>query len=312
MTAPHTSYPVPNTPALGAWISAFRLRTLPLALASIGMGTALAVADGAVRWSVVALCALTTVLLQVLSNLANDYGDAVNGADSDLRQGPARAVQSGAITAAAMRRGIIICGLLALLSGMVLLWVAFGANNLPVALGFLALGLLCIWAAYRYTAGANPYGYAGWGDVSVFAFFGLVGVLGTYYLQAQSFRPALLLPAAALGLLSAGVLNVNNIRDLESDAATGKRTIPVRLGPQRARRYHAVLLLSAAACAVVFSLFERPAARPLTWLFLLVLPLLARNIRGVLYARTPAEADPFLKQLALTTLVFVVLFAAGA
>lgn len=313
---PHDPLPVSPPPAagsrVGAWVSAFRLRTLPLALASIGMGTALAYADGAARWPVVALCALTTTLLQVLSNLANDYGDAVNGADSDLREGPKRAVQSGAITRRAMGRGIGVCGLLALVSGLALLWVAFGGTNLPAALGFLALGLACIWAAYHYTAGASPYGYAGFGDVSVFVFFGLVGVLGTYFLQAQTLRLALLLPAAALGLLSAGVLNVNNIRDLNSDAATGKRTIPVRLGPRRARVYHALLLVGAVGCVGAYTLLMRDFHHVRAWVWAPVAPLLARNARGVWQARTAAETDPYLKRLALTTLLFVALFAVGA
>jgi 1,4-dihydroxy-2-naphthoate polyprenyltransferase len=275
------------------------------------MGTALAAADHVVRWPVVGLCALTTILLQILSNLANDYGDTQNGADSALREGPARAVQSGAITPEAMRRGIVACGVLAFLSGLTLLWVAFGVAQIPMALGFLALGLLCIWAAYRYTAGSNPYGYAGWGDPSVFVFFGLVGVLGTYFLQAQAVRPALLLPAAALGLLSTGVLNVNNIRDLTSDAATGKRTIPVRLGPRRARIYHALLLSGALGLLVVFALLERPWQFQ-SWLFVLAAPLLAVNVKGVWRARTSAETDPFLKRLALTTVAVVVLWAVGA
>ena len=306
---PPTSSPA-ATGRVGTWVSAFRLRTLPLALASIGMGAAQAAADHVVRWPVVALCAVTTILLQVLSNLANDYGDTQNGADSALRQGPARAVQSGAISAEAMRRGISVCAVLALVSGLTLLWTAFGSANLPAAIGFLALGLACIWAAYRYTAGTNPYGYAGWGDAAVFGFFGLVGVLGTYFLQAQTLRPALLLPAAALGLLSAGVLNVNNIRDLDSDAATGKRTIPVRLGPRRARVYHALLLASALLALVVFAALERPwHVRP--WLFVLAAPLLARNVAGVWQAATPVELDPFLKRLALTTVAVVALGWAG-
>lgn len=275
------------------------------------MGTALAAADHAVRWPVVALCGLTTILLQILSNLANDYGDTQNGADSALRQGPARAVQSGAISLAAMRRGIGASGALALLSGLALLWTAFGLNQTPVALGFLALGMGCIWAAYRYTAGTNPYGYAGWGDAAVFVFFGLVGVLGTYFLQAQSFRPALLLPAAALGLLSAGVLNVNNIRDLASDAATGKRTIPVRLGPARARAYHALLLGGALGALTVFAAMER-AWQVRSWLFLLAAPLLVANGVGVARAATPAQTDPYLKRLALTTVVMVALWWIGA
>ena len=279
------------------------------------MGTALAAADGAVSWPLVALCALTTILLQVLSNLANDYGDTQNGADSALREGPARAVQSGAIAPGAMLRGIVVCGLLALLSGLALLWLAFGSSNLPAALGFLTLGLACIWAAYRYTAGANPYGYAGWGDAAVFVFFGLVGVLGTYFLQAQTFRPALLLPAATLGLLSLGVLTINNIRDLPADAATGKRTIPVRLGPARARQYLTAQLALAIGLLVVFRLLDTPVAGGggtwRAWLFLLATPVLARIAAGVSRARTAAQADPYLKQLALATVALVALWWAG-
>ncbi len=276
------------------------------------MGTALAAADGPVRWPVVAWCALTTVLLQMLSNLANDYGDTQNGADSALRQGPVRAVQSGAITAAAMRRAIGVCAGLALLSGLALLWVAFGTTHLPFALGFLALGLACIWAAYRYTAGANPYGYAGWGDAAVFVFFGLVGVLGTYFLQTLSVRPLLLLPAAALGLLSSGVLTINNIRDLESDAATGKRTIPVRLGPAAARRYLTLQLVLAAVLLVVFrahSVAPWPVIDYRQWAFLLAVLPLASVAGAVQRARTPAQVDPQLKALALTTVGVVVAWA---
>ncbi len=276
------------------------------------MGAALAAADAVVRWPVVALCALTTVLLQILSNLANDYGDTQNGADSGgLRQGPARAVQSGAIAPEAMFRAIIICGLLALLSGLALLWVAFGAANLPAALAFLALGLACIWAAYRYTAGANPYGYAGWGDASVFVFFGLVGVLGTYFLQAQTCRWALVLPAAALGLLSSGVLTINNIRDLESDAATGKITIPVRLGAAGGRYYLEAQLYGAIGLLVVFRLQATVGFAYQQWLFLLVTVPLLGIMRGVHIAQTATEIDPFLKRLALTTVALVAFWWAG-
>lgn len=161
---------------MSPWISAFRPRTLPLALASILTGAFLAAAAGQFNGPVVALAALTTILLQVLSNLANDYGDSQNGADSVHRQGPQRAVQSGAITPAQMKRGMWICGLLALASGLALLWVALGAAGLGLFLAFLALGLAAIWAAVNYTAGKNPYGYAGLGDISVFLFFGLVEI----------------------------------------------------------------------------------------------------------------------------------------
>jgi 1,4-dihydroxy-2-naphthoate polyprenyltransferase len=271
------------------------------------MGTALAAADHVVRWPVVAWCAITTVLLQVLSNLANDYGDTQNGADSALREGPTRAVQSGAIAPAAMQRAIIVCGFLALVSGLTLLWVAFGLQNIPLAIGFLGLGLGAIWAAYRYTAGTNPYGYAGWGDAAVFVFFGLVGVLGTYFLQAQTMRLTLLLPAAALGLLSNGVLTINNIRDLDSDSATGKRTIPVRLGPAGARRYLTLQLALAIVLLVVFraQAASWPVIEYRDWLFLLSALPLASIAGNVQRARSAAMVDPNLKRLALATVGLV-------
>jgi 1,4-dihydroxy-2-naphthoate octaprenyltransferase len=200
---------------MSPWISAFRPRTLPLALASILTGAFLAAATGHFNGPVVALAALTTILLQILSNLANDYGDSQNGADSVHREGPQRAVQSGAITPAQMKRGMWICGLLALGSGLALLWVAFGqtlgAAGLRLFLAFLALGLAAIWAAVNYTAGSNPYGYAGFGDISVFLFFGMVGVCGTYFLQTQTLPVQVLLPAAALGCFATAVLNAIQI-----------------------------------------------------------------------------------------------------
>jgi 1,4-dihydroxy-2-naphthoate octaprenyltransferase len=292
-----------------AWVSAFRLRTLPLALASIGMGSFLAAADNSFRGEVVAWCALTTLFLQVLSNLANDYGDTRHGADSEHRQGPKRAVQAGLITASQMQTGMVVFAALSLVSGLLLLWTALGSEGLYVFLFFLALGLAAIWAAIHYTAGAKPYGYAGWGDISVFTFFGLVGVLGTYYLQTQQLRGAILLPAASLGFLATGVLNINNIRDITSDKRAGKYSIPVRLGPVKARLYHGLLLLAALACALAY-VAGLPAGY-LKYLFLLTLPLLGFNASRVWRLRTAPELDPYLKQMALTTLLFVLLFGIG-
>lgn len=294
---------------MSPWISAFRLRTLPLALASILTGGFLAQAAGCFNGPVVALAALTTVLLQVLSNLANDYGDSQNGADSIHRQGPQRAVQSGAISPAQMKRGMVVCGLLALGSGLTLLWVALGVAGLGLFLAFLALGLAAIWAAVHYTAGANPYGYAGLGDVSVFLFFGLVGVCGTYFLQARALPWPMLLPAAALGCFATAVLNVNNIRDIHSDALAGKITIPVRLGPAHARRYHALLLVLGLGCATGFVALTYQS--PWQWLFGLAAPLFAFNARQVWQRQEPIQLDPLLKQLALSTLVFTLLFGVG-
>ena len=292
-----------------AWLSAFRPRTLPLALASIMAGGFLAASHGQFRGSVVALAALTTVLLQILSNLANDYGDSQNGADSVHREGPQRAVQSGAISPAQMKKGMGVFGALSLLSGLLLLWVALGTAGAWMFAGFFGLGLAAIWAAVNYTAGAKPYGYAGLGDVSVFVFFGLVGVCGTYFLQTRSLPLAVLLPAAALGCFATAVLNVNNIRDIRSDALAGKITIPVRLGPVRARRYHAALLLLGFSCAVLYVVLTYHSAWQ--WLFLLSAPLLLRNARAVWQRQDSMQLDPLLKQMALTTLVFTLLFGLG-
>lgn len=234
------------------WIEAFRLRTLPLALSSIGMGSFLAAKNGMYRWEVFALCALTTIFLQILSNLANDYGDTQNGADNVERQGPTRTVQTGAITSKAMLRAIIIFVILSLVSGISLLLISLGWEALQKVALFFGLGILCIIAAIKYTAGQNPYGYAGLGDISVFTFFGLVGVLGTYYLHGQDFSSDLILPAISCGMFSVAVLNVNNIRDIESDEVAGKKSIPVRLGPKKARIYHWMILGGGLLSTIVF------------------------------------------------------------
>ena len=294
---------------MSPWISAFRPRTLPLALASILTGGFLAKASGQFNGTVVALAALTTVLLQILSNLANDYGDSQNGADSVHRQGPLRAVQSGAISPAEMKRAMWGFGAAALLSGVALLLLALGLEGVWVLLAFFVLGLSAIWAAVNYTAGARPYGYAGLGDVSVFLFFGIVGVCGTYFLQARSLPLAVLLPAVALGCFATAVLNVNNIRDIVSDKLAGKITVPVRLGPRRARGYHWLLLLLGVGAAVAYVAFNYHS--PWQWLFVLSLPLFFFNGRQVWARQESMQLDPLLKQMALSTLVFTLLFGIG-
>lgn len=279
-----------------------------MALASIGMGAFLAAADGIFRWEVFALCALTTILLQILSNLANDYGDSIHGADHAQRTGPARAVQSGAITQASMKRALYLFGLLSLLSGLGLLWVAFNDFG-QVFWVFLALGLMAIAAAVTYTAGWRPYGYAGLGDLSVLVFFGWVAVMGSYYLFDQSFSWDLLLPATSIGLLSVGVLNVNNIRDIASDQLAGKFSIPVRIGRKKAVVYHQFLLGSALLSALVFVIMNYES--PVQFAFFLVSPLLMKNVMAVRKKTDSAALDPYLKQLALASLLFVLLFGMG-
>ena len=289
------------------WLQAFRLRTLPLAISCIAMGGFLAVAAQAFQWDIFLLCILTTIFLQVLSNLANDYGDSIHGADSAIRQGPRRAVQSGKISSAQMKTAVIIFVALCLISGTSLLIVSFGINWQAI-LFFFCLGLLIIVVAIAYTMGRKPYGYAGLGDLSVLIFFGLVGVLGSYYLFTQQVSWHQLLPALSCGFFSIGVLNVNNIRDIESDRKAGKFSIPVRIGRDKAITYHWFLIFAGIFPAIVYSIFT--ATSWWGWLFLLSIPLFVKN--GLAVSKKPSEQlDPYLKQMALSTLIFVILFGLG-
>lgn len=289
------------------WLGAFRLRTLPLSLSCIMMGGFLAAGAHAFRWDIFILCVLTTIFLQILSNLANDYGDTIHGADSIHREGPSRAVQSGAISAQQMGMAVIIFIFLCLLSGVLLLFVSFGFNWRAI-LFFLALGVLSIGAAIAYTVGRKPYGYMGLGDFSVFVFFGIVGVMGSYYLFTKEFNLYQLLPAISCGLFSIAVLNINNIRDIESDRIAGKFSIPVRIGREKAIIYHWVLLLSGLAFSIIYTAIHFNSYSQL--LFLITIPLFINN--GMAISRKPSrELDPYLKQMALATLAFVLLFGVG-
>lgn len=289
------------------WIGAFRLRTLPLALSSIMMGGFLAASAGAFRWNIFLMCIITTIFLQILSNLANDYGDSIHGADSADRKGPSRAVQSGKISASQMKAGIVVCILLSLISGVSLLFIAFGLNWNAV-LFFLALGILSILAAIAYTVGKRPYGYAGLGDVSVFVFFGVIGVLGSFYLFAQNVNWEYTLPAISCGVFAVGVLNINNIRDIESDRKAGKFSIPVRIGRKNAILYHWILIVAGLASALLF--VWRNYVSSFQLLFLLSVPafiLIGKNVQQ----KPSHELDPYLKFMALSTLFFVFLFGIG-
>jgi 1,4-dihydroxy-2-naphthoate polyprenyltransferase len=307
VTIPAMNQPTPPTKTR-AWLTAARPRTLPLALASIGMGSFLAASHGRFNLPVALLCALTTIFLQILSNLANDYGDTKHGADSATRQGPRRVVQMGLISAAEMKRGMAVTAGLAMLSGVVLVVVAFGWAQVLLLGLFLGLGGAAVWAAVAYTATSKPYGYIGLGDLFVLLFFGWVGTLGSYFVQAQTLPVDLWLPATAVGLLAVGVLNINNMRDIESDQQAGKNSIPVRLGLTAARRYHLALLGGSMACATLYVLLNLHAWWQ--WAFVLAVPLLWRN--GAAVWRLPSsQMDPLLKQLALTTLLFVLTFGLG-
>jgi len=289
------------------WLQAFRLRTLPLALSCIGMGGFLAASMNAFRWDVFLLCILTTIFLQILSNLANDYGDSIHGADHAERKGPSRAVQSGEISARQMKVAVIVFIILCLGSGISLLLVSFGLNW-KAMLFFFSLGVLCIMAAIAYTVGRRPYGYAGLGDLSVLIFFGFVGVMGSYYLFTQRLSWLEILPALSCGLFSIGVLNVNNIRDIDSDRKAGKFSIPVRIGRANSVLYHWVLIFGGLSSALLYTAISFHSYWQL--LFLASIPLFLRN--GIAVGNKPShELDPYLRQMALSTLIFVLLFGVG-
>jgi len=271
------------------------------------MGGFLAFRAGSFSWDIFLLCVITTVFLQILSNLANDYGDSVHGADHADRKGPSRAVQTGAITPGEMRNAILFFVLLSLLSGILLLFVSFGFQWKAI-LFFLGLGLLSIGAAVTYTIGRKPYGYLGLGDLSVLIFFGFIGVMGSYYLFTKNISWLEVFPALSIGLLSVAVLNVNNIRDIESDKLAGKFSVPVRIGRQRAVIYHWSILVLAVLCAAIYTLLVYHS--PWQFLFMLAIPLFVRN--GMAIATNPSEKlDPYLRQMAMSALLFVVLFGTG-
>ena len=294
--------------SLSRWILAARLRTLPLACSSVLLGSGLAAHDGYFRLPLFLLCLLTAILLQLLSNLANDYGDAVSGADNAERVGPTRAVASGLITRRPMLVAMAVTALAAVTSGLALLWNSF-ATDWPALLTFIGFGALALLAAITYTVGRRPYGYRGLGDLSVFLFFGLLGVMGSYYLFSHQLSWSLLLPAASCGLLATAVLNINNIRDRVSDAASGKFTLAVRLGASRARNYHWLLVGGAGVLIVLFILLHSPSPWP--WLFLPgYLPLL-RAAWVVQVSEEPQVLNHQLKLTALGSLGCNLLLALG-
>lgn len=280
-----------------------RLRTLPLAASCILAGSAAAWQAGDGSVAVLVLALITTFLLQILSNLANDYGDFAKGTDNADRVGPTRAMQSGAITKESMKKALIVCTVLALISGIALLYVALAAGGkFLYAIGFLILGLGAIAAAFKYTVGDNPYGYRGLGDLFVFLFFGVVGVGGTYFLHTGEFSFTVLPLAITVGLLSAAVLNLNNLRDHVNDAACGKRTLVVKLGFAKGKIYHLIIVMIAFLSGYAWIAFV--AQRPLAWIALFPLLLQLLLLRKVIVTTTPAELDPELKKVALLTFLF--------
>lgn len=291
-----------------AWIQAARLRTLPLALSSIIIGTGLAYDQGDFDAGILGLTLLTTLLYQVLSNYANDFGDGIRGTDA-ARIGEQRAVASGTISVTQMKRAVYITAALAFISGTALSIWATREADLAITLLFLGLGFLAILAAIFYTVGKQAYGYNGLGDLFVLLFFGGLGVLGSFYLQTLRWDSLIILPAASAGLLATAVLNVNNMRDRLSDWEHGKRTLAVRLGHRGAKLYQGILLVGGFDLAFLYNRL-RPDDIYQNLYFLSLIPLVYHLYR-VLGAEKPQDFEPLLKQMALTTLLFSLLFTLG-
>ena len=287
------------------WLDAARPKTLPLALVSILTGSALAYSVGLFSAAISILALVTATLLQILSNLANDYGDAVKGADNDARLGPVRAIQSGAVSQDTMKQAMVINIVLIVLSGLCLVFYAL--DSLQSIVTFIGLGVLAIVAAIAYTVGNKPYGYVGLGDISVFAFFGLLGVAGTFFLHTGFVETLLILPAIGCGLFSVAVLNVNNMRDIENDQACGKKTVAVRLGQVKSKKYHSILLILA---LVMFSsyLLLQPVSIWFSLPFLLSLVPVYKHGKAVWKTTQPAEIAPMMPIVVLCALFTNVLF----
>ena len=285
------------------WIQACRPHTLPLAFSGIILGNFFAYFKDSIDWIIFTFSILTAILLQILSNLANDYGDSKHGSDNEKRLGPERAVQSGAISSRSMFRVSILIASMAFISGLLLLFFSqhmIGWKGVLILIGF---GLMAIWAAYSYTASLNPYGYKGFGDLFVFVFFGIVAVCGSFYLQMGYLNKSIWLAAFVMGFFSTAVLNLNNIRDIENDKASGKITFAVRLGLQYARHYHAFLINAGILISLYFLHFIY--FKIWHWAFALPLLLIFSNLVKVYQTDDSRDYYPMLKQLSLSILLFV-------
>jgi 1,4-dihydroxy-2-naphthoate octaprenyltransferase len=302
------------------WIQAARLRTLPLSMSGIILGSFIArwritENGGTWDWKIFGLALVVTLLYQILSNFANDYGDGVKGTDKlRVNEAEQRAVASGRITANQMRNAVILFAVLSLIATIALLYLAFFKENLMQEFYiFVGLGIACILVAIGYTVGKKPYGYLGLGDVFVFIFFGLVSVGGSYFLFTKNFSWDILLPATAVGMLSAAVLNLNNMRDIESDALSGKKTLALRIGFRNAMIYQIILLQLPLIIMLVFMMMNGLHTQGKYYafmFFILMFPMMGLR-RKIMQVKEPKELDPFLKQVGIITFMMAVLVAVG-
>ena len=295
--------------ALKKWLRAARLRTLPLSLSGIIVGSFLAASNGFFTIEILLLAMLTTVGFQVISNFANDYGDGVKGTDNENRVGPKRSLQSGEITPKQMLNAIKITGGITLIIALLLIYVSFGRENIFYSILFFLLGISSIGAAIKYTMGKRAYGYHGFGDVFVFAFFGILSVCGTYFLYTHTLSFTIFFPAISVGLLSVGVLNLNNMRDRDSDKESNKNTLVVKIGEEFAKYYHYYLL----AAAFMFSFLYTMIHFKTVWQFLFILAFIPifKHLVVVYKNKDAKKLDPELKKLALSTFLYAVLFGLG-
>ncbi len=289
------------------WINAFRLRTLPLAFSCIIMGSGLAFGDDQFNLTVFVLALITTLFLQILSNLANDYGDFVKGTDNKNRVGPERTLQAGLITKDEMVKAMWVIALLCSIFGVWLIYEGTIGFDLSKAGLFAILGLTAMGAAVKYTMGKNPYGYAGFGDIFVFLFFGWLGVLGSYFLHTHTLNWELLLPASSIGFFTTAVLNINNMRDHLADAKTGKNTLVVRIGISWAKRYHFMLNFIGVLFIVLYTV---PAINAI-WCFLFGFVLFIKPAREILRSKDYTSFDPYLKKQAIAIFLFTIIFVVG-
>ena len=285
------------------WIQAARLRTLPLSVSGIFMGSAYAYYQNTFNSTIFGLAILTTLLFQILSNYANDYGDGVKGTDIN-RIGEKRLVASGEITAKQMKNAVILFSVLSLLSALALIFVAFGKENFVLSTVFILLGIGAIAAAIKYTVGSNAYGYSGMGDLFVFIFFGLVSVVGSNFLYSHFIDWRIFLPAISIGLLSVAVLNLNNMRDIENDRAAGKNTLVVKMGLEKAKNYHHFLILFSFFSLLLLSIVTDFKFAISYFVFVFLLFHLSRVRKATKYE----DFDPELKKVALSTFALSLLF----
>jgi 1,4-dihydroxy-2-naphthoate octaprenyltransferase len=302
-----------------SYIKAARLRTLPLSISGIILGSYLgnefvnSLLEHTIRtsiWesSIFWLAIFTTIGFQVLSNYANDYGDGIKGSDKN-RTGEARMVSSGVITPKQMKTAMIITTTITLLIALLLIYVAFGSESFGYSILFFGLGIASIAAAIKYTVGNSAYGYSGFGDIFVFLFFGLLSVVGSYFLYTKMINFEVFLPAFSIGLLSTAVLNLNNLRDREQDKTNNKNTLVVKLGAIRAKKYHYFLIIGALITALIYTVLNFSSIYE--FVFLVAFIPLVKNMITVSRNNTPAELDGELKKVALSTFLFAILFGIG-